>query len=369
MDDKKTMKRKALKKILSPIEESYEFNLEDDFNYIFSNDYWLFLLLIIIEKSKEGINDLAFNSFLKSSYWGEEITDDFSDLHDYESVENYIYENIIGTICSDLKIATIGIDRKYFYNFTSVIIDNAMQGNNSHLHDPEFYIYTLESYYNIRNTIDGDNQVYIDSFNINRNPFLISINDKEKYSKFFDNFLYIACFLPECIFLRIKWNRSQIEKIEENIFRMIKDFTQNKFLDDSIYYKDEMTFSDQIDKFHDYVCGLKIINNIVKIPLDSLLNKDFSIIKILKYLELNDIAEIEKWDVNTFWKVTFKADPKDISMYTSQSFVDGTTFKNDILYFNGRDYHFPNQLNQKLLLSILFSEPNKEWTYDEISEK
>lgn len=42
------------------------------------------------------------------------------------------------------------------------------------------------------------------------------------------------------------------------------------------------------------------------------------------------------------------------------------TYKNGVLFFNGKEINFRNKQNQKDLLETLFKEPKKNWSYDEI---
>ena len=44
-------------------------------------------------------------------------------------------------------------------------------------------------------------------------------------------------------------------------------------------------------------------------------------------------------------------------------------YRNDILYFCGKEINFTKKENQRELLKTLFENKNKEWSYDEIQEK
>ena len=261
------------------------FSLKKDFGCFFENDYWLLLLLIVIECSNDGKKHISFDSLFKGQYWDDRIAEGFDGIHDYESIEDYIFENIFCTICSDLKIATImslGIDGRQFCNFNEIVINFAMQNGskviNPLYHDELFYADILDVYCSLKRIVEQERGAKLDAIN---EPVFLGLKNSNDYRVFFDRFLDLAVLLPEIIIIKVKWKNDRVVKIDESLLRLIKDYTCG----------DE--FNTQIDKFHDHICDLKIVNNIAKISLDSLLNRDFSIVKILKYLELNDIAEIE----------------------------------------------------------------------------
>jgi len=328
-----------------------------DFGAYFYNDYWLLVLLILLEKYSSGKDIVDFSSFLKGNYWHENIVAGFDDIHDFWSVEEYVIERIVGTIFDDFNIAKIesyGLDVNMIEFFDREIIAHAMSTSeraiNPIYQDELFYLRMLSYLFSIKKYIEGkeeQDKIFFIYKRDNSDDILSSA------------FLDVLGIYPESFFIKLVWNKKRIGKLDDLLLKLIKDFTQS------------LDFDKQIDKFHEYISSIKIVNNVLRIPLQTMENESFSIIKILKYLQLNGMVEIEKWDVKDGWKVILKFDPKDISSYFSNSFVKGTTYKDDTLVFNCKEFHFrSSQLNQKLLLKILFSRPKKKkWTYDEIKDK
>jgi hypothetical protein len=113
----------------------------------------------------------------------------------------------------------------------------------------------------------------------------------------------------------------------------------------------------------------------VNIPFTVLGNKDFEVVKILKFLELNKKIRINKWGDEAFWKVDFINTPITIESLVSNAKSPkqskpkvSTKFKDGTLYFEDKQFNFNRKQIQKDLLNTLFKKPKYNWSNDEIWE-
>ena len=78
---------------------------------------------------------------------------------------------------------------------------------------------------------------------------------------------------------------------------------------------------------------------------------------------LNDYKEL----ISVAYKKLLSEESKNNETQQSHN-VAKAEYKNDILYFCGKEINFIRKENQKDLLNTLFKKSNKNWSYDEIQE-
>jgi hypothetical protein len=88
----------------------------------------------------------------------------------------------------------------------------------------------------------------------------------------------------------------------------------------------------------------------------------------------NELVSIRNEFLNDYKKLVSVANEKLSSNESKNSTaqqshnVAKAEYKNDILYFCGKEINFTRKENQKDLLNTLFKKSNKNWSYDEIQE-
>jgi hypothetical protein len=340
------------------------------------------MIVILLEKYHEGEKNghgvssaFTLGDFIKDDLSKfPEIENEIEDTNDYGSPNEYVLNQIIQMEdkLGILKVRQIGVFNLRF--ILEKVMECAIKNDKAFPVEVGYYCAVINEIHKLkileqeRNDDLFKNKEY--GFERIREPIFF----KDSYGKHVALLLDIA---PEYIYLRVSFIDVEIKIIEKEIRRFLGDFANDKLKDYQLDYSEanRLYFTKQIENFYAYINTLPLVGNTINIPLTVLGTKDFEVVKILKFLDLNKKIRINKWDDETFWKVDFINTPITIeSLISNAKLSEQSTpkvsakFKDGTLYFENKQFNFNRKQIQKDLLNTLFKKPKYNWSNDEIWE-
>jgi hypothetical protein len=343
---------------------------------IINKDLDLLLLLIVIEAYKEDKDELRLTDLMKGNYWdNSDIKDEVTDTNDYWSIEDMVLEQI-AFLTEDQRIGKligVGIDdpdqalQDTIFNATKI-------GPTATKDDVLSIVSAVEQITFLQNQDKEDKRKLAE-----KHP--------EKISEILSNkSVFIIVEVPEHITLKFIFDKKGIEKFEDEIKDYIPKFKNDEFQTNLPRYQEKrLYFVQQIENFYRYLSRLDLIGDTLNIPFSILSERGFEAVKILKYLELNNIAEL-RWSDEGSWKVKFaeipitpnsllgikseKQSKNSSKLKFNLSFIPQT----GMLIFSNSDNEIKVKIQgqvQKEVLRIIFKNPKniyEEWSLYDISE-
>jgi hypothetical protein len=350
-------------------------------NY-FNNDYLFLIIQILLEKYHTGEKDdygissaFTLDDFIKGDLSKcEEITGEIEDTNDYSSPNEYVLSHIIrmGDDLNILKLRQIGAFKMSV--MLEQVVEYAIDNNKTFPLEAGYYCAVIDEIMELQIMEKERNENLVKTKEYTSEKFREPIFFDDNYSK---HIALLLDIVPEYIYLRATFIDDEVKTIEKEIQTFLKDFSNDLLKDYQPDYSltSRLYFTKQIENFYAYLNTLPLIGNTINIPFTVLSNRDFEVVKILKFLELNKKIRINKWSEDTFWKVDFintpitienlinnTKSPKQSKQKISIKFNDGT------LYFEDKQFNFDKKQIQKDLLNTLFKKPKYNWSNDEIWE-
>jgi hypothetical protein len=350
-------------------------------NY-FNNDYLFLIILILLEKYHTGERDgygvssaFTLNDFIKGDLSKcEEIIGEIEDTNDYSSPNEYVLSHIIriGDDLNIIKLRQIGAFKMSV--MLEQVVEYAINNDKTFPLEAGYYCAVIDEIMKLQIIEKERNENLFKTngytFEKTREPIFFDDN----YSK---HIALLLDIVPEYIYLRATFIDEEVNAIEKEIKSFLDDFSNDLLKDYQPDYAltSRLYFTKQIENFYAHLNTLPLVGNTVNIPFTVLGNKDFEVVKILKFLELNKRIRINKWNDEAFWKVDFIDTPITIESLVSNTKSPrqskprvSTKFKDGTLYFEDKQFNFNRKQIQKDLLNTLFKKPKYNWSNDEIWE-
>jgi hypothetical protein len=152
-----------------------------------------------------------------------------------------------------------------------------------------------------------------------KNPYgtmeFISLdNTSNKYYLLIKSTIPFSRFFLKNISFELIYNKKNINTANRLINKMINNFINDEYYKNYHFQKRER-FLTQMENFYKFINNSPIKQHIKIIPLSTLNETKFEIIKILKYLEIKKIITIDSWNETECWKITFHKDPHNQATY------------------------------------------------------
>lgn len=354
--------------------------LEGEYFHFFNTDYLLLVIIILLEKYHHGQRDgfgvssaFFLGDFIKGGISSlEDVVNEINDTSDYSSPNEYILSHIIrAEELNMLKVRQIGVQDLISIQYK--VMNCAVKNDPRFPIEPDYYCMIIDELMEFKNLEKERNEKMVENGTFTSEEFRGPIFFSGEYTKHIRMLLDIA---PENIYIRVTFIDEGIKRVEKELKQYISNFSEDLFKDRKPEYSEttRLYFSKQIESFYAYITNLSLVNSTINIPFSALESKDFEIVKILKYLELNKIITINKWDDEGFWKVDFTNTPITIESLVSKDSAKNKNvfgkakFVNGTLHFHGKQLSFNKKQIQKDLLNTLFKKPGHVWSNDEIFE-
>ena len=362
------------------------------FDFI-NKDLDLLFIIIFLEAFYRGDDVIGFGDFLKGNYWNiDNVWEEITDTNDYYSIPDMVMEQVI-FIFEDArmgKVIGVGIDN-LDYAFSDLLIEIAKIGAENAKREAPDHVGTIEQICFLRRLKEDKFQTDLEahpakSDAIWKNRFVDKGIFFSKEDGYFRKLQILAIEIPNRIFFNVTYNKNKVKEIESAIEKFLIDFSQDKFLSGEsvpFYQEKRLYFSQQVENFYHYINKLTFIGDVANIPFDILAETGFEAVKILKYLELKNIIEMN-WSDEGSWRVRFKkfpVTPKNLIGFDVADKLSGKEKLKLALSFNearaileigDKDVKLQKGSDQFHLLRIIFEDTNelaKEWFYSEIAEK
>lgn len=288
---------------IKQIESDYEYSV-----YEILVSIGFLIGFILVDASKRNRNKIIFKELRK--FFDYEPDKIFDDLHDYESVSEYLYENINR--------------HNYFKNKFSFFTLNSLVFNTQEVPNNILKNAILEGKV-------PENQEYIDSISwhfadifkkylnlVQKFKFEPKITEEPKFNIDYDfeieskEFNYknadILESAPESISLVFKFKKNQTELFEKELIKILNE-------DDDFKPSEK-----EILEFYEYLSDLKFLNSVVKIPI-SAIGKFPNLPIYLKLLEINKKLIVRDWLGNeTSWEVEL-IHPETLSLFIPSAYI------------------------------------------------
>lgn len=332
-------------------------------------DYILLLVLIIIESYQKKNNILYLNSLYKTEYWNNRP---FYPIINNEKLDDGPMPTKIFMSpfkCFSLAhIQTISIANIKPSSIIQLIKQYESKDSKKPFFHPNFYAQALNYTNNVLSKIERPMGI---------NDFIILENAFPQHYKFMISMIPYLYFLSKLISFELIFDAYHIKKTNEIINIAMKYFANNKYYT-SHFFPNKKPFNTQIKYFHKFINALPINQNIKQIPLNTLNEPKFEIVKILKYLEINKIISVDSWDETKYWKITFHKDPQDQATYFPSPEPKPHEFRSVIIakidtegkiFKNNSKLSHPLGKNNRLYTIIKFLANKKEYIKTEIISK
>ncbi len=355
---------------------------------VINKDLDLLILLIVIEAFKKNKDKICFADFLKGDYWNiDNIREEIFDTNDYMSIEDMVFEQII-FLTEDQRLGNItGMSIDDPTNALVDLIFNTIKSNSIKNKDETGpLINAIEQITFLKNQNEEQKTKLIEE-----NPDKITeiIKDRSVFIKKERNYISalqeILIQVPEHVNIHFIFDTKGINSFEKEISNYIAKFQNDDFQEDIPPYEEKrLYFSQQIENFFNYINKLNSINNVINIPFSILSEKGFEAVKILKYLELNNIIEF-RWSDEISWKVKFNEIPinpnsllgiknqKKTESLTELKFNLSFIKHTGILILKNKNQEYKIKIQgqvQKEVLRVIFTNPENiytEWSLYDIS--
>lgn len=356
---------------------------------VINKDLDLLLLLIFLEAYKEGRNELRMTDLMKGNYWDHsDIRDEVFDTNDYWSIEDMVLEQIV-FLTEDQRLGNligVRIDNPSD-TLQDLVLKATKLGDTANKEDVGSICGAIEQITFLEHQNKEIKQKLVEE-----NPEKVReiIQDRSIFisrdRRYITAVQAIAIETPEHIILEFIFDEKGIVKFEKEIDEYIDKFRNDEFQNDLPRYQEKrLYFVQQIENFYRYISKIEPIGDTLNIPFAILSERGFEAVKILKYLEKNDLIEM-RWSDEGSWKVKFNEIPitpnsllgiksdKKISKTSKLKFNLSFTPQTGILVFsNGENEHkvkIQGQV-QKEVLRVIFQNPKNtyiEWSLYEISD-
>ena len=354
---------------------------------VINKDLDLLLILVLLEAYKEGKTELRCTDFLKGNYWDhDDIKSEIFDTNDHWTIEDMV----LGQVDFLVEDQRLG-------NLVGFVLDNP----NEALHDVIFNVTkissaTKEDVLSIVQTVE---QITFLQHQDEQHKRVIAEKNPEKWReilhdksvfiskdrKYTTALMGIIVEAPQHIILKFIFDKKGIEKFEKEIDEYIDKFRNDEFQDELPRYQEKrLYFTQQIENFYRYISKIDLIGDTLNIPFSILSERGFEAVKILKYLEKNDLIEM-RWSDEGSWKVKFNEIPitpnsllgiktdKKATKTSKLKFSLSFTPQTGILVFKNRENEYKVKIQgqvQKEVLRTIFQNPKDtytEWSLYDIS--
>lgn len=336
----------------------------------FNDEIDLLIILIMLElriyeDSKKfswfPLDDLINTDFFEI----DRVKKSFEEDGSYDKSGDIVFD-ALDFISNDLRFYNIdGVRIKNIYNLTRDLLKKALVKSPEDITNDYIFYYSdlLEKAHKLQN-LYRDKIDEIDKKEVNTNNLVtfdsLEIKDRHIYQCVIEE-------LPENVYLSGNFNDKEIKKTQENLELFLKHFIKDEIVDHT-----GKSFSQQIISFQKYVSKLSEVNNVINVPFESLKEDGFSIIKILKSLEMIKIIKPVIWGKKntTYWKLDFINKDKNLSEIINSKTEDNTSEVNDsklITYnkktgigsYKGHKFKFKKDTDQYYLFNELYEKMNK----------
>lgn len=368
---------------------------EDDklptFEY-FNSDINLLVIRILIEGFYRDKKIFSLDQFFKGEYWKiEEITDEIRDTQDYSSVEDLVIHQVF-QILRDTGIGKI--KSLYIENLSGLreqIVREMLNLKEYTENEVMYYDGLLGQIVDLeKKSEEQKNKRFEENSDV---PSYF----KDNYGKVFLNterlsrdIPFISDIMTSFIEFEIEFNAEKVAELNQEIADLLENFSRDDYFDKMPAYKTKRSyFSKQLESFYSYIKNLPVVQNSINIPFSTITRNDFEIIKILAYLEKEQVLKVRSWDDVDLWNVIFKTTPitfnlllgkPDMQVPTTASQQEtklNLSFSNEsgILTLsdqNGKEYPIKIQGQvQKEVMRAIFRNPKdiySVWSLYEISD-
>ena len=274
--------------------------LEGEYFHFFNTDYLLLVIIILLEKYHHGQRDgfgvssaFFLGDFIKGGISSlEDVVNEINDTSDYSSPNEYILSHIIrAEELNMLKVRQIGVQDLISIQYK--VMNCAVKNDPRFPIEPDYYCMIIDELMEFKNLEKERNEKMVENGTFTSEEFRGPIFFSGEYTKHIRMLLDIA---PENIYIRVTFIDEGIKRVEKELKQYISNFSEDLFKDRKPEYSEttRLYFSKQIESFYAYITNLSLVNSTINIPFSALESKDFEIVKILKYLELNKIITINK---------------------------------------------------------------------------
>lgn len=357
---------------------------------VINKDLDLLLLLIFMEQHKESKDEIRLTDLMKGNYWDHsDIRDEVFDTNDYWSIEDMVLEQIV-FLTEDQRLGNlvgVKIDNPSD-TLQDLVLKATRLGDTANKEDVGSICGAIEQVTflenqdrEIKQKLAEENPDKIKEIIQDRSIFI----DKER--RYVKAVQAIVIETPKHIILKFIFDDKGIEKFEKEIYEYIDKFRNDEFQDDLPRYQEKrLYFVQQIENFYRYISKLDLIGDTLNIPFSILSERGFEAVKILKYLEVNNLIEF-RWSDEGSWKVKFFEIPitpnsllgqtKNVKVGTIDKklkFSLSFTPQTSILVFKNDEAEVKVKIQgqvQKEVLRVIFKNPKNtysEWSLYDISE-
>lgn len=354
---------------------------------VINKDLDLLMILVLLEAHMEGKNELRLTDFMKGNYWDhDDIKSEIFDTNDHWTIEDMVLGQVDFLIEDQRMGNLVGFVLDNPSEALHDVIFNATKINSATKEDVMSIVQAVEQISFLENQDKQQKQALAKK---NLEEWRKILHDKSifisKDRKYPDALVGIVVEAPQHIALRFIFDEKGIEKFKKEINNYIDKFRNDEFQDDLPRYQEKrLYFVQQIENFYRYISKIDLIGDTLNIPFSILSERGFEAVKILKYLEKNDLIGM-RWSDEGSWKVKFNEIPitpnsllgieshKKTTNPARLKFSLSFTPQTGILVFQNDENEYKIKIQgqvQKEVLRAIFQNPKNtytEWSLYDIS--